>query len=271
VGVVRQALDYGLNLFDTAPSYGAAEEILGLALADAPDCIVCTKLSIPRDESGQSLRGHELLRMIDASVQTSLRRLRRDRIDLLQIHNATSEVLDDSAFIEHLLRTKDRGDVRNLGASVYTEAEALCVVEQGSFDALQIPYSLLDQKMKDVVLPAAAARDVGVIARSVLLKGALTEKVQWLPPMMNDLKQATEEVRDSLGLAWSDLPGAALRFCLGSPLVSTALVGARDLQELSEAVSAVEKGPLCPTEMKRAETLGLDDEVLVNPSRWPIP
>jgi aryl-alcohol dehydrogenase-like predicted oxidoreductase len=271
VRVVRSALEFGINLFDTAPTYGDAESILGEALANAPDCLVCTKVAAPRDQSGALLRGEALKTSVARSAADSLRRLKRDRIDLLQIHNATLEVMAQDEVVTALLDAKERGDVRSLGVSVYNEREALFAIECGAFDAVQIPYSLLDQRMATTVLPAAAAHDIGLIARSTLLKGALTVKAQWMPSEMQRLREAVEAARSALGVEWIDLPVAALRFCLSSPGIGTALVGARQLTELDQAIDALERGPLSEEESSLAAHLSVPEEELVNPTGWPIP
>ena len=207
--VVRTALYSGINLFDTAPGYGRAEELLGRALEDARDTFVCTKVPIPIEPSGKRVRGSVLATAMAGSIRESLRRLRRDRIDVLQIHNATLDVLREGDLTQELLRAKEQGHVRRLGVSVYTPEEALCAIADGSFDVVQIPFSLLDQRMSEA-FSAAAEHDVGVIGRSALLKGALTLRARSLPPELAGLRRAVESVRDAFRVPWTELPFTAL-------------------------------------------------------------
>src|ERR1700675_3342550 len=89
---IHRAVEGGVNFFDTAPAYGRSEELLGEALADHKDCWVATKVTIPAnlDEISQS----ELMDYVNKSLAESLRRLRREVLDVVQIHNATVRVLE---------------------------------------------------------------------------------------------------------------------------------------------------------------------------------
>src|SRR6185436_3521783 len=118
----------------------------------------------------------------------------------------------------------------------------------------------------------ADAAGVGVIVRSALLKGALTEKAQRLPGPLERLRTAAERARDLLaGGSWEGLPKAAVRFCLSFPAVATVLMGAKTIAELDIALDAEADGPLSDSLLADAARLGLDEECLVNPSYWPVP
>jgi aryl-alcohol dehydrogenase-like predicted oxidoreductase len=266
--LLNQALDAGINLFDTAPSYGDSERLLGQALGRGDGSYVATKVSIPRDGNGRPLRGGGLHRAVEASLEASLRALNREALDIVQIHNATVEVLARGEMAEALLGAKRHGKVRYLGASVYTEAEALAVVEAGCFDVLQVAYSVLDQRMAKRVFSVAEEAGVGLMVRSSLLKGALTPRAQWLPPQLSLLYQAAEQAKELLAGSWQALPEVAVRFCLSPRQVATVLVGPRTESELNQALAAAEAGPLSEALVARALTLALADERLLNPSLW---
>lgn len=268
VGLLQFAADHGIDFFDTAPKYGAAEELLGEAFAKRTQCVFATKVTVPRDASGALLRGAELRREIEASLAESRRRLRRESLDLVQIHNATLEVLADGELAEALVDARGQDEVRFIGASVYTEAEALAVIDTGSFDVLQVPYSLLDRRMARRVFAAARRAGVGIVVRSAFLRGALTPKARSLPPELTPLVEAADRVRQSLDVSWEQLPSAALRFCLASPDVATVIVGVRSIQELTKAVAAAVEGPLPAAAVRESEAFALTDERLVDPSKW---
>jgi aryl-alcohol dehydrogenase-like predicted oxidoreductase len=120
------------------------------------------------------------------------------------------------------------------------------------------------------VMPLAAAAGLGVVVRSAFLKGALTPKAPWLPHALDRLRDAAGRVRDVLAAgSWDRLPQAAIRFCLSAPHVSSVLAGARTLAELEAALDAEAAGPLADDAMARAAGLAIDEDELVNPSRWP--
>jgi aryl-alcohol dehydrogenase-like predicted oxidoreductase len=270
LGVIRAAAEAGINWFDTAPRYGRSEQLLGRALRHHAECRVATKVNIPADEAGRPLQGNLLRRAILDSLDNSRRALQRDVLDIVQIHNATVEVITRRELPEILLDVQRRGIIQLLGASVYTEAEAMAVIRDGSFQVLQIAYNLLDQRMARRVFPAAVQAGVGIVARSALLKGVLTSKSQWLPPRLAALRQATERAQALLGGSWQVLPEMALRFCLSAPKVAVVLTGARILAELGQNLTAECAGPLPVEWLLQAPSLALSDDYVLNPTNWGI-
>jgi aryl-alcohol dehydrogenase-like predicted oxidoreductase len=264
--LVRSALDRGITLIDTAPAYGDAERIVGRAIANDARAIVATKVSLPSHPSERD-RGAA----VDASIEQSRRALGRDVLDIVQIHSATRAAIDDRAIIEPLLDSQRRGLVRVLGATVYDSAAALAAIASREYAMLQVALNVLDQRMMREVIPAAAAAGVGILVRSALLKGALTPKAQWLPEPLAALRRAASRARDRIaGGAWDRLPESAMRFCLSAPHVTSVLVGARTSAELDAALAAEATGPLDDETMAGAAALALDDDLLLNPSHWPV-
>jgi len=154
---------------------------------------------------------------------------------------------------------------------VYGEDAALAAIESDAIDVLQIAYSLLDQRPLAQVLPAAQRAGVGIMARSILLKGVLTPKARYLPSRLSPLREAANRVRKAFEVSWEELPQVAIRYCLGVPEIDVLILGIRTETELSAALAAIEAGPLPEAEMALGSDLGLDDEELLNPSYWGIP
>jgi aryl-alcohol dehydrogenase-like predicted oxidoreductase len=265
---IHRAVEGGVNFFDTAPAYGRSEELLGDALADHRDCLVATKVPIP--ENIDEISHSELTHRVNESIDESLRRLRRDAIDVVQIHNATVQVLRQGDMISCLERARETGKLRYIGASVYGEEAALAAIGTGKIQVLQVALSLLDQRMRDTVIPEARAAGIGVLARSVLLKGTLTKRAQWLPPSLLALSQASERAVTELGICWEALPGMALRFCLSVDGVHCVLSGVRNSAEVEDCLAACAAGPIAPTLLAKAYGLALSDECLLNPSHWQL-
>ena len=265
IRLVRAALDRGVTLIDTAPAYGESERIVGRAVGRDPRAIIATKINTAVPVvSGFS-------RTVIASLESSLRALDRDVLDIVQIHNATRAVIDEGAVTEALLDAQRRGLIRVLGASVYGEDAAMAVIGSGVYGVVQIVLNALDQRMLADVLPAAVHAGVGVIVRSAFLKGALTPKAQWLPEPLTPLREAAARARDLLaGGSWDRLPEAAMRFCLSVPGIASVLTGARTIAELDEAIAAEAAGPFDPSTLATAAPLALTDERLLNPSHWPV-
>ncbi|KKS33156.1 MAG: Oxidoreductase, aldo/keto reductase family [Parcubacteria group bacterium GW2011_GWC2_42_12] len=271
IQLLQAAADGGINLFDTAPGYGKSETVLGKALGHRTECLLATKVSVPRGAEGGILSGKVLWKLVENSLEHSRTALRRDALDIVQIHNATEDLLKHNEVMDYLSEAKDKGIVRFLGASVYTEPEAMAVIRDGRFDVLQVAYNLLDQHMAEKVFPAANESGMSLLTRSALLKGVLTGKAKWLPQELQKLQASAERAKDLLSVSWEKLPEVALRFCASNPLVSSVLIGSRTIPELEAALSAMSDGPLSYDLLKKIESLAaLSDPTLLNPSNWSI-
>ncbi len=270
IALLRAAVDRGVTFVDTSPFYGESQRVVGQALGDDPRVTIATKVW-----AGPGMApGAEHLTVPQAiarSLEASRRILRREVLDVVQVRNATREIIEDGTATAALCDAKANGVVRCIGATVYDEDTALAVIRDGRFDLLQLALSALDQRMLPRVLPAAAAAGVGVIVRSAFLKGALTSKAQWLPETLAPLRVAAERARDLLaGGSWDRLADSAMRFCLSVPDVSSVLTGARTLEELDEAIAAEAAGPLDSSTLAAAADLALTDDRLLNPAFWGI-
>ncbi len=264
IGLVRAAVEKGVNFFDTARGYGDSESVLGKALSDCGSCIIATKVGISGVETSALLK-----RTVQDSIDTSLKTLRRDVLDIVQVHNATQDILERGEVLDVLERQREAGKLKFIGASVYGEPAALAAIRCGKVDVLQIALNLLDQRMLAMVLPEARKSNVGVVARSVFLKGALTERAKLLPDGLRSLAEASDRMRGGLGETWESLPATALRFCLSVPGIHSVLVGLRSLPELIIASAAQDAGALDSAVMRKTDLLKLNDEQLLDPSYWP--
>jgi aryl-alcohol dehydrogenase-like predicted oxidoreductase len=154
--LVTEALRRGVNLFDTAPMYGAAESVLGQALRGRREGVVIATKVLAHDR-----------RSARVSIEESFHKLQVDVIDLLQIHNlaAWQEVTPT------LEEYKTKGRVRFLGVTDYRTnmfPELMRAMRTGVFDAIQIPYNLGDRVAEREVLPLARALTLGVLVMTPL-------------------------------------------------------------------------------------------------------
>src|SRR5260370_16821436 len=102
------------------------------------------------------------------SVETSLKALRRDVLDIVQIHNANQDILERGEILDVLEHAREAGKLKFVGASVYGEPAALAAVRSGRVDVLQIALNLLDQRPLTTVLPEPRHTNLPIIARSPL-------------------------------------------------------------------------------------------------------
>jgi aryl-alcohol dehydrogenase-like predicted oxidoreductase len=183
--VVRQALDSGISLFDTADIYGqgASEEMLGLALgAERENVVVATKFGM--DMQGANgpdwgVRGSR--RYVRKAVEASLRRLGTDWIDLYQLHrpDPVTPIDETLAALDELVR---EGKVRYLGSSNFTGWQVVDAdwtaraAGTARFVSAQNEYSLLEREVEEELVPACEHVGVGLLPFFPLASGLLTGK-----------------------------------------------------------------------------------------------
>ncbi|MDQ2742685.1 MAG: aldo/keto reductase [Chloroflexota bacterium] len=251
IALIHAALDLGINFIDTAPAYQLSEERIGKALqGHRQEVYLATKVGEHYDnERGFWYDYGEAA--VRASVEQSLRRLRTDMVDILQIHSASADLIQQGETYEALKRLQDAGHVRFLGMSGDLEA-ARAAIEHGGFDTVQIVYNIFNQDAATSLLPLARSRDIGVVVMAPLGHGALTSKHEHLDPEQPEyrlVKQADFLVRPEQTLAQ-----AALRFVLQQDAVSTIIAGTRKPANLRLNVEAA-AGSLTPEELDRLHQL----------------
>jgi len=257
-----KALDCGINLFDTAPSYGDSEKLLG-SIIGPEQCYIATKINIPQPHK-------DIAQFIRTSIEESLKRLKREYLDIVQIHNATAEMFEQTDIIYLLHKMRKEGLIRFIGASVYEEENAKTIIDSNSFDVLQIAYNLLDQRMTKSIIPEAKQKGIGLLGRSAYLRGLLTSKAEYLDNNFEFLKSIISDVKVNMGIKdWNDLTKLALRFCISNKEIDSILVGIQTMQELEFAIEAEKEGALPYKTVEKLFEFGMADEYWLNPCNWP--
>jgi len=265
--LLNSALDLGCNLIDTARAYGTSEAIIGNALKRRRHEYALATKVLHHEQVG--LTGNALRQAVECSVGASLRALQTDVADIVHIHSATVEVIRRGEMVEILQDLRQQGYLRFIGATTYSDAAAVATLEDGRFDCLQIAYNLLDRSPEEVVFPLAEQHDIGVIVRSVLLKGALTHRYAHLPPELSELKTGVAALRAVLDAMDIQLPELAFRYVLAHPQVATALVGTSRLDELEATCGYTRQGALLPALRDRIQQIVIRDRDQLDPSTWP--
>jgi 1-deoxyxylulose-5-phosphate synthase len=273
IRLVHAALDAGITLIDTARAYGDSEALLGRALCGRREQVVLATKTRTQREDGVTPDAPDLRRIMEESLETSLRLLQTDYVDIWQVHNIDAELLVHCDVVAEVFDSARRsGKVRAVGGSTYGVEMPLAAIESGVFDMLQVTYSVLDQRLADRVFPVAAERDVGILVRSILLKGALTGRGDYLPDRLAELRARSHAFRELVAASRLDAGPvqAAIAFGLAHPQIQSVLVGIRSERELREALGAV--AVRLPHDLlERLYALRLDDAELLNPATWGIP
>ena len=258
----KQALDLGINFFDTANVYsvGSSEELLGRFLkanSKREDIVIATKLNgVTRDDpNGKGQSRKEIFFELDAS----LRRLGTDYVDLYQIHRWDYETPIEET-LEALHDVVKAGKVRYIGASsmhAWQFAKALYVADLHGwtrFVSMQNFYNLLYREEEREMMGLCKAEGIGVIPWSPLARGRLTrawqseatkrsETDQFSKAIFSKTDEADRKVVDRLGelAERRGVPRAtlALAWMLSKPVVTAPIVGATKQNHLDDAVAAL--------------------------------
>jgi aryl-alcohol dehydrogenase-like predicted oxidoreductase len=156
---LQSALDEGLNVIDTAECYQASEELIGQAVSHRrQDFFLFTKCGHPHgSESAPNWSKNSILQ----SIERSLKRLRTDCLDLVQLHSCSEAELRKGEAIAALQTARQNGHTRYIGYSGDSHA-AKYAVESGAFDTLQTSVNIADQEAIDLTLPHALEKEMGV-------------------------------------------------------------------------------------------------------------
>ena len=285
---IARAIGAGVNYFDTAVQYGngESEKNLGRILQQLtpPNAVVGTKVRLSSVSFGH------IADAVATSLEHSLIRLRRDRVDIFHLHNAITEAGGGEALsVQQVLgevvpafqRLRQQGKIRFLGLTAIGSTTALYrVIDAGAFDSAQVVYNMLNPSADTKLPPNYPAQDygrlfqhtkksgVGVIGIRVLAGGALSGSTERHPiaspppePIGSAMSYEADVTRARRlmpivqeGFATS-LTEAAIRFGISHPAMGTILVGMATPHQFENALVAVQKGPLPSAALERLTTL----------------
>ncbi|HEU5414421.1 MAG TPA: aldo/keto reductase [Candidatus Angelobacter sp.] len=259
VEAIHAALDSGINWIDTAAIYGHghSEEVVGKAIAGRSNRpYIFTKCGIVWNEQRQisrSLKADSIRR----EVESSLRRLKLDAIDLYQIHWPDPEPEIEEGW-QTLAELRKEGKVRNIGVSNFNAAQMKRAQKIAPITSLQPPYNIVTSDIEREVLPFCRENNIGVIVYSPMKSGLLTgkmtrERIAKLSP--DDFRPRTVsfqepllsrnlglvEVLRGIGDRHGHTPGeVAIAWTLRDPVVTGAIVGMRSAQQAKEIIRSAE-------------------------------
>jgi aryl-alcohol dehydrogenase-like predicted oxidoreductase len=259
VAAIRTALDYGVNIIDTAPIYGHghAEKLVGQVLRESgqrEQVIVATKVGLEWDAERTKVWRNSTPTRIQFELEASLRRLGIEAIDLYQIHWPDGSTPIGST-MEALFELQRQEKIRFIGVSNFSVSQMEESLKIGAVDTAQPPYNLFERGSERDILSFCTRYGIGTLVYGPLCRGLLSGKYsgkesfgkgdirsvdpKFLPPKfaeyvhcVNKLKPVAEGYGKSVGQL-------AVRWCLEQPKVDVALCGARSSQQIEELVGAV--------------------------------
>ena len=243
--ILTAVLDSGINFIDTAKGYGNSEELIG------------RYLSHRRSEYYLATKGDTwTTEGLFEGLHQSLRRLKTDYVDVMQLHNPTVEECEQGNLVEALQEMRQQGKVRWIGVST-TLPHLPIYLDWGVFDTFQIPYSALERDHENLITRAADA-GIGIINRG----GAALGEPGVGVGNPDDWRAFEEATLDELRHEGESRTAFVLRFALTHPHTNTIIVGTTNPEHLQENIQAVLRGPLPPDvhaeAVRRLATAGVE-------------
>jgi aryl-alcohol dehydrogenase-like predicted oxidoreductase len=259
--VLDRALDVGIESVETADAYGAGrmEQLVGQAIRRRPDLVdrvlVVTKGGTDRTTSPPRKRFDGAY--LRSSVERSLRRLGRDRIDVYLLHNPRPDVFATSEAVDALLAMKGEGKIAHWGVSAGDVVSGRMALRKGA-EVIELAYNLLHSTDLHRLAGEIMVTGAGVLARSTLAYGILSghwradrdfgpgdhRANRWSKPELQKRLDQLGALRFLIGGDVATMRGAAVRFVLSNQMVSTAVLGPRSVAQLEELVRDVGAGPV---------------------------
>jgi aryl-alcohol dehydrogenase-like predicted oxidoreductase len=260
--LLREVLDLGVNVIDTGECYGDSEEKIGRATPARRQYHLFTKCGHASGFDSPDWSP----RLLEQSIERSLRRLRTDYLDLIQLHSCSEQILRESDVIQVLQRAKQAGKTRHIGYSGDGQ-NAVYAINSGMFDTLQTSINIADQDAITVSLPLAEKRGMGVIVKRPLARvawklskrisrptRAILRRFLWvIPPLRGHpsgrLNDTYLDRLDDLNYEFLRQGGAhaveiALRFTLSVTGVHSAIVGSLKPEHWRHNAETAAIGPL---------------------------
>ncbi len=270
IALLNEAVDKGMNFFDTAIGYGKSEQILGKAFKDRRgEVVICSKPAHFYDKfKGEILPNDaQLSEKLESSITKSLKQLQTNYIDVYMSHDGTEEVIENETVIAFFQQLKQKGIIRATGISVYTLEQSLKAINSDVWDVIQLQFNLMDQTQ----LPAiklAAEKGVGTVIRSVLFKGILTDRGEELHSELRPVADHRQKYLALLDDNTKTLAEFATKFVLSYEGVSSVLVGIDKPEYLNQALAVVDGKYLNAEILEKAKALAYPEPEFLNLPMW---
>jgi aryl-alcohol dehydrogenase-like predicted oxidoreductase len=274
IRALHKALDFGCNFIDTAQGYGDghSEQIIGRVLKERRGEHIYIATKIPPQSGAWPPTSYDKIEerypetYLREQVETSLRNLQTDCLDLLQLHTWTRAWNRNPAALEILRRLQKEGKLRGIGISTPEQDQNSLVdlMRGGWLDAVQVIYNIFEQEPAAEFLPVALEHKVGVIVRVAFDEGALTGKFTaqtkfsegefrnnyFAGDRLVRTVKRVEKIKAAIGTTEPDVATAALKFALKPAAVSTVIPGMRNERQ-AEMNCGVSGQPAMSDELKK--------------------
>jgi len=266
------AIENGIRALDTSSAYGNAEEILGMYFSSKPDqrrkVTLFSKLRFTNQPGGFDKNCGDILSRVKAELEGSLKRLNTDHLEGYLLH--VPDDVYNAKIVDALSKLKEERLVDHIGVSIYNLKEGLVAIDTGVLDAVQLPYSIMDQRgAEDGFFHSAKNHGFVVATRSAFLQGFFQMKGCNVPEHLRPALPYVHIIEEVLDKYHLDLTTAALGFVKAEADIDYLVFGAEKKEILQEDIHKFNEADLplaCIAELK--SRINDVPESIIFPSNW---
>lgn len=257
----------GINFIDTAREYGDSERKIGDYISRHSDeFIIATKLKkFTESEANRALLREKIL----SSLDESLRDLKLQNLDVLQLHQTDDYLINKEVLWSTIYDLKKEGALGAFGVSVYDTKETLKLVERygDTIDFFQVPYNIFDRRFEELKV-FLDKYSISLVSRSTFLKGVIPCKISELPTELEELKQYKTRLHkeaQKLNMSTSEL---AMLYVYCSKYISSILLGVNSSSELENNIEVIKKYECAVLENIDFSKVLVENSMLIDPRKW---
>ena len=270
--ILDEAMEGGINSFDTALAYGDSEAVLGDYFSREAtknrDYTITTKFAF---KEKKSLSKREIEAQVNEFINKSLLQLKQDKLQIVMLHHYDDLEFYGNNLVEAMKKVKSQGLTDKIGVSVHNPYTIKDVISYGAFDAIQAPMNILDTRIpKTGVLDELKKEDMIVFIRSVFLQGlifkdessALPANIECARPYLSKLRDIAE--RENIGIAQ-----LAMAYVRDLPGVTSLVVGCETKAQIKQNIACINTPRLSSkTVLDIQEAFADVPEAVINPMKW---
>lgn len=244
--IIAKAFDLGVNLFDTSPTYGFSQKILGEYFKKKRDKIIfSSKVGLENYHEKKNFSK----KFLNMQIYKILKELRTDYIDFIKLYNP--DPLDENLLdgYDELKRLQEKGLIKNIGASLQSPLDLLKFNKNIKLDVIQCNFNLLDTRIiNNKILNFAKSKNIGIIVRTIYSFGFFTEdflknkkfrlklkkndhRKRWSKIQINNWIKGLTEIKKNI-VEKDKIENIATRFVNSFDFISSSLIGVQNLNEL---------------------------------------
>ena len=265
--ILKVATENGVDVLDTAYSYGDSESVIGKCLSGQNRFRIIIKTPSFKKSRYTVADGNT----IKSAFYESLKRLRLSSVAGLLIHHADNVLAEGGELLcDAMHELKSKGLVEKIGFSVYTKEQINQLLDLYDFEVIQVPVNVLDQRLiKGGKLKKLKDKGIEVHARSIFLQGLLLMDPDTIHPFFNEIRLLLQKYKRFLCLNGLSFVGGAIEFIKKIPEIDHIIVGVNNLKQLKDNIQSFNRTNN-NLNIDSFKEFYINEPKFINPSSWKL-